>query len=190
MISIALIRHGETDWNKRGLIQGTTDVPLNETGLAQASTVAEQLVSQQSRGKWTGVVTSPLVRASATGQVIADVLGVPMLAPMPEFVERDFGVMEGVEMTRAKELYPAGDYPKSESNDLVLERSLNAIDELHQTYADGALVVVAHGGLLHTLLSRLHGLRLPSIQNATVNVLEHDDKRWKVQLINGAEINA
>ena len=84
MTTLALIRHGETDWNRRGLIQGVTDVPLNETGLAQAARAAEELVSYPLARDWAGVVTSPLVRAFATGLVIAHSLSIPMLEPMPQ----------------------------------------------------------------------------------------------------------
>lgn len=190
MTTLALIRHGETDWNRRGLIQGVTDVPLNETGLAQAARAAEELVSYPLARDWAGVVTSPLVRAFATGLVIAHSLSIPMLEPMPQLAERDYGEAEGMEVVRAKDLYPAGDYPGSEDNDLVFERSLSAIDDLRRVCTDGALVLVAHGGLLHTLLSRLHGERLPSINNATVNLLEHDGDRWLVRAINGEKLAA
>lgn len=185
MITLAMIRHGETDWNHRGLIQGTTDVPLNEIGLAQASQAAEQLASHHS-GKWASVVTSPLSRAFTTGQVIASALEIPVLDPMQELAERDYGAMEGVEMTRARQLHPEGDYPGSEHNDQVFARAFSAIETLRSTHPGAALVVVSHGGLTHTLLSRLHGERVESINNAAVNLLEHDGDRWKVRAINGA----
>lgn len=188
MTTLALIRHGETDWNKRGLIQGITDVPLNDAGLAQASSAARQLEAHRSGLGWAATVTSPLVRAVATGQVIADSLGIPMLEPMHQLAERNYGAAEGVSMAHARELYPTGDYPESESNDLVLARSLNAIDELRRRYDGNALVVVAHGGLLHTLLSRLHGIRQPSIENAKVNVIEYVGDHWEVREVNGESV--
>ncbi len=184
----ALIRHGETDWNKRGLIQGVTDVPLNETGLAQAMSAAERLMADHSHFAWSAVVTSALVRARVTGQVIADILDIPMLEPMTQFAERNYGTMEGVEITRARELHPTGEYPESEHNDQVFERSRAAIESLRETHPGGSLIIVSHGGLLHTLLSRLHGTRLPPIQNATVNVLEYSDDGWVVRVVNNDDL--
>lgn len=184
-----MIRHGETDWNLRGLIQGRSDNPLNATGIAQASGVAAQIQSAPSGVDWAGVVTSPLVRAVKTGEIIANELGLPILESMSQLAERDYGAMEGVEVERARELHPAGDYPDSEHNDQVFERSLNAMNQLHTVHAGSGVVVVAHGGVIVTLLSMIHGTRVPSIQNSTLNLLEHDGERWIVRLVNGRELS-
>ncbi len=187
MTLLALVRHGETDWNRRGLIQGTTDVPLNETGLAQAADAAARLGSDSFAQGWSGVITSPLSRARVTGEVIASTLGIPFLSPVPGLAERDYGQGEGMEMDVAKLRYPDGVYPESEGNDLVLERALLSIDGIRSRHGGRPLIVVAHGGLLHTLLSRLNGARVPSIANATVNLVEFeaDRERWVIHAING-----
>jgi len=188
MTTLALIRHGETEWNNRGLMQGITDIPLNDTGLAQASNAAELLRSQNVVGSWSAVVTSPLVRAAATGKVIADALEIPLLDAMPQLIERDFGSLEGAEVTRVDELYPTGNFPDAESNEIVFDRALRAINDLRDTHAERSLVVVAHGGLLNTLLSRLHGTQLPWLSNAAMNLVEHDGDRWNVRIVNGEAI--
>lgn len=190
MTILALIRHGETDWNARGLIQGLADIPLNDTGIDQARSAAKELRSQFPDMKWAGLISSPLLRAAATGQVIAETLGIPIMDPMPQFAERDYGAMDGAEMTRAKALYPTGEYPESEHNRAVLERARDAINGLHQAHEGKSLIVVSHGGLLHTLLSDIHGSRVPSIQNATVNILEHRGGVWVIQHINNEEFVA
>lgn len=69
-----LIRHGETDWNVEGRYQGQADPPLNDQGLRQARSLARRL---QGRGLEV-LYTSPLLRASATAEILSGLLGVPL----------------------------------------------------------------------------------------------------------------
>ena len=69
--TLGLLRHGQTDWNVDFRLQGVTDIPLNETGLAQARAAAAVLRS----GDWDVLLTSPLVRASKTAQIVAESFG-------------------------------------------------------------------------------------------------------------------
>lgn len=90
MPTIYLIRHGETDWNLRGIYQGTTDVPLNAAGRAQAEALGEQL-----RGvDFDAGYTSPLRRARATAQAVLGGTGVP-LVEAPELREMCYGLWQG-----------------------------------------------------------------------------------------------
>ena len=73
-MKIYMIRHGQTDWNLAGKIQGKTDVPLNEEGRAQARFLAEAMKSRPAAK----VFTSPLKRARETAQAVAEALdGLP-----------------------------------------------------------------------------------------------------------------
>ncbi len=69
-----LARHGETDWNRQRRIQGWTDVPLNPQGLRQAEALAEALRPLQPRR----VFTSDLSRSRQTGEVVSQLLGLPL----------------------------------------------------------------------------------------------------------------
>src|SRR5262252_5785166 len=69
-----LFRHGETDWNREGRLQGHTDTPLNVTGLAQARALAESLRPHQLEA----VVSSDLARARTTAQIVVKALRVPL----------------------------------------------------------------------------------------------------------------
>ncbi|MGH7041397.1 MAG: histidine phosphatase family protein, partial [Acetobacteraceae bacterium] len=64
------LRHGETDWNARNLSQGNIDVPLNQTGLAQARSAAELLKFRGVRE----IVASPLSRARTTAEIVGEAL--------------------------------------------------------------------------------------------------------------------
>ena len=89
-MTIALVRHGQTAWNFERRLQGTTDIPLNDTGREQAATVAPRLT-----GTWDVVVSSPLGRARETAQIIADALGLELGGTYPDVVERHYGDAEG-----------------------------------------------------------------------------------------------
>ncbi|MDS8744534.1 histidine phosphatase family protein, partial [Streptococcus pneumoniae] len=75
MTTICLIRHGETEWNKIGRIQGTTDVPLNEKGKLQAQACGSHLMNKA----WDVIVTSPLKRAKETAAIINETMRLPMV---------------------------------------------------------------------------------------------------------------
>jgi broad specificity phosphatase PhoE len=86
-----LFRHGETDWNRQGRLQGHTDTPLNTTGLAQAEALAERLRPHRLEA----VVSSDLARAWTTAQIVAEALGVPLIRE-PGLREADIGEAEGL----------------------------------------------------------------------------------------------
>jgi 2,3-bisphosphoglycerate-dependent phosphoglycerate mutase len=86
-----LFRHGETDWNRQGRLQGHTDIPLNTTGLAQAEALAERLRPHRLEA----VVSSDLARAWTTAQIVAEALGVPLIRE-PGLREADIGEAEGL----------------------------------------------------------------------------------------------
>jgi probable phosphoglycerate mutase len=71
MRSFYFIRHGQTDWNAIGRMQGQSDIPLNATGLQQAKEAAEKFVGLDIDR----IVSSPLKRASVTAQIICDRIG-------------------------------------------------------------------------------------------------------------------
>ena len=84
------LRHGETDWNAQGLSQGSMDIPLNATGIAQAKAAAQLL-----RGRNIAtIVSSPLSRARVTAEIAAEVLKLPVQFD-PDLKEVNWGVQEG-----------------------------------------------------------------------------------------------
>src|SRR5215467_11482476 len=86
-----LFRHGETDWNREGRLQGHTDTPLNATGLAQAEALAEQLRTHRLEA----VVSSDLLRAQTTARIVAETIGLPLFTE-PGLREVDVGAAEGL----------------------------------------------------------------------------------------------
>jgi broad specificity phosphatase PhoE len=88
---LGLLRHGQTDWNIDLRLQGSSDIPLNETGIKQAQLAADYLLDSH----WDLVLASPLSRAHDTAKIVASALGLEIVI-IPELIERSFGVAEGM----------------------------------------------------------------------------------------------
>src|SRR5512139_3968790 len=99
---VCIIRHGETDWNVDKRIQGHTDIPLNETGRAQALAMAFNAAHQ----RFHAIYSSDLARALETARVLAQREG-QEVKPLPALRERHFGVFQGMTAAQGAERYPA-----------------------------------------------------------------------------------
>jgi broad specificity phosphatase PhoE len=140
------LRHGETDWNARGISQGNVDIPLNATGLAQARSAAEKL---RNRGIAT-IVASPLSRARVTAEIVGEALGLPV-AIDPDLREVSFGVQEGQPMSGWFADWVAGRFTPegAETFPALRRRAVAAINRA--TALPPAVLVVAHGALFRAL---------------------------------------
>jgi hypothetical protein len=98
-----VFRHGETDWNREGRLQGHTDTPLNATGLAQAEALSEILRPH----RLDAVLSSDLLRASTTGRIVAEALGVPLFTDRG-LRETNVGAAEGLLWADAKTRFGEG----------------------------------------------------------------------------------
>lgn len=144
-----LVRHGETDWNKQHRIQGRTDIPLNDTGRHQARETAALLA----RRHWDAVIASPLSRAFETASIIAAELGLAEPTLLPAVVERNYGEAEGMDYRTLDEQFPEGTpVPGRETHEEVADRALPALLEIARQHPDQAVIVVAHGGVIRSVL--------------------------------------
>ena len=84
------IRHGQTDWNLQKKIQGITDIPLNQKGVADARSAAESVA----RVKWDRMISSPLLRARQTAEILNKDIGLPIETD-ERLCEFDLGDLEG-----------------------------------------------------------------------------------------------
>lgn len=176
-MTLAVVRHGETAWNAQRLMQGRSDVALNDSGRSQSLFAGEILRAQ---GSWRAVVSSPLVRARQTAEIIADVLGADLLAADPDLIERGFGDAEGRQVDEVAQLWPDGAYPNSEPADVAAQRAAHA---LMRWSVAGDVVVVAHGVLLRGGIATLTGTPYPRILNGQVIGLRHDPHGWSAELL-------
>lgn len=161
---IALVRHGETDWNLARRIQGRTDIPLNDTGRAQARSTAQVLAAA---GTWTGVRSSPLGRAFETAEIVAARLGLSAPDRDERFWERDFGEAEGMDVDTAMSRWPGlVEISGAEPLQPVAERTALALERV-LTEAPGS-IIVAHGAMLRAGLAHVSGTEIPRILNGEV----------------------
>jgi broad specificity phosphatase PhoE len=140
------LRHGETDWNAQGISQGSVDIPLNPTGLAQARSAAQLL---RNRGIKT-IVASPLSRALVTAEIVAEALGLPILLDA-DLREVSWGVQEGQAMSGWFTDWVSGGFAP-EGGETFQALRLRAVAGLNRAVVNpSAVLVVAHGALFRAL---------------------------------------
>ena len=182
-MTFALVRHGQTDWNRDDKLQGSSDIPLNDAGREQAHDAARALAAA---GAWHAVVSSPLSRARETARIIAADLGLALGPSYPDLAERDYGALEGTSSSAAVAAYPHRDYPGAETLDEVATRGRRALDAIADAYGEQQVVVVAHGTLIRYTLASLAGHPVEGIRNGTVSTADRVDGVWTVLTVNGA----
>ena len=189
---IVVVRHGETEWNLAGRIQGHTDSPLTAAGRAQADAIGERLA----RESFDRLVSSDLGRAWQTALAIARRTGHEVEAD-PRLRERRFGAGEGLTYAEFDALYPHASarvretdpdfaIPGGESRRELHERIGAAFESLAREAAGGRIAVVCHGGVLASLYRHVHGIALAEpclipIPNASYNAIRRESGRWHVE---------
>jgi broad specificity phosphatase PhoE len=163
---LVLLRHGQTDYNTAGRMQGHIDSMLTETGRAQAAVVAPE-VAQLGPDR---IISSDLRRAVDTAEVVGAAANLPVKLD-PRLRETNLGEWQGRTVAEIEADYPgaiaawrsdpAWTPPGGESRIEVVRRARPVVDELDEEYADnpeGIVVMVAHGGLIAGLVCGLLGL--------------------------------
>ncbi len=163
MPDLLLIRHGETDWNNQGRLQGTTDVPLNEEGRSQARALAEHLADWPLAGVW----SSPLSRALETAEAVAQVHGLAVSCNR-DLREIEMGQWEGLTIPEVKERWgghfdqwssdPVNSLPPPDGEDFVgfQNRGMAALAEIAAQYGeDKQVAVICHGGFIRAVMMRI-----------------------------------
>jgi len=183
MTNICLIRHGETEWNVLGKIQGTTDIPLNENGMQQARMCRDYLKAFE----WDVIVTSPLIRAKKTAEIINETLQLQLIE-MEEFREKSFGDAEGKTREERENLYPNLEYPNQESRSDLMHRLMLGLEKILSAFPDQNVLLVAHGAvihmLLHTLLDDHSELNNMYLKNACISNIFYQNNKWNVKNYN------
>ncbi|HEX4442980.1 MAG TPA: histidine phosphatase family protein [Galbitalea sp.] len=170
MTSLYLVRHGETDWNAARRIQGRTDIPLNELGREQATTTGRLLA----RRSWDGLVSSPLIRAFETAEIIGAEVGMNTVETLEAIAERNYGEAEGLDYERIERMFP-GDtpVPGRETHQQVADRVLPALLKLASGRPGESLIVVSHGGVIRSVLNAVDpGVSHGRITNGSVHSFE------------------
>lgn len=150
MTLLYLVRHGETEWNLARKIQGSTDIPLNDTGRGQAVRTGRLLA----RRSWHAIASSPLERALETAQIIGAELDIEDIELVPALQERAYGAAEGLEDTELARLFPGDSFvPGRERREDVAARAIAALMGLALRHPDQNVIATTHGGVIRSVVN-------------------------------------
>lgn len=187
MRNIGLIRHGETEWNTKGLSQGHSDIPLNKAGIVQGAKVAYRVAQEP----WDLIYSSQMKRATKTAEIITEKLA------MPHFIdqrlrERHGGLIEGTtEEERIEKWGKNWQFLdlQLESDESVKNRGLAALEDMLVNHPDKNILIVSHTALIQQLVYALapDQPKDVSLVNCSLTVFETDDKSWHLKVLNAHE---
>jgi len=193
--TLILVRHGETEWNLAGRIQGHSDSRLTARGAEQGRRAAERLAGLDIAA----VYASDLGRARETGELIAAPHGLPVKT-VQELRERCYGAFEGrtAEEIRAADPYAferwLGDRqglapPGGETQQELSERVMGALGEIAGAHPGGTVAVATHGGPIKSAVFAVLEIPIGSwdqtwVSNGSVTVFRADGDELKVVCFN------
>lgn len=197
LATIYIVRHGETEWNSKKLIQGQSDSPLTKTGVQQAKELSKKL----SKTKFDLVFSSDLLRAKRTAEIIVTEQKLEV-ATSKLLRERRLGKLEGkpVQTLRTfdelfaklkhEEIYSYKSSPDVESDEEIVTRLIAFLREAVIVNAGKKILVVTHGGVMRAFLIKLgiSDYKDPVwIDNAGYIKLETDGVDFYVKAVEGIE---
>lgn len=191
-VTLYFVRHGETDWNKALRYQGQKDIPLNDTGRAQAEDNGRRLrAALGSDAAALDFVSSPLLRTRETMEIVRTAMGLPRESYRqdPRLAEISYGHWEGQLWSELPTIDPEGFAARQadfwgwqpsggESYAMLSDRIAGWLESVDQT-----AIVVAHGGVMRVLRGLVEGLAPEAIQALPVPqdkvlILQGDSAGW------------
>lgn len=200
-----LVRHGETDWNVKKIIQGHSDNPLNEMGERQA----KELVKKFKNIHFDAVFSSDLLRAKKTAEIIAQEK--QLAVKTTRFLrERAFGKFEGkpalwliawrkaikkgIELlTEEEKKVLIKEDPQIESDESMMNRFLTFIREIAIAYVGKKVLLVSHGGLMRVFLIKVGFFKDEEesyqyyIKNTAYVIFQSDGSELLIKEVDGIE---
>jgi probable phosphoglycerate mutase len=196
MTLIVLVRHGQTEWNRVERFRGQADVPLEETGLAQAEATAQRIVAE-----WrpVAVYSSPLSRAVKTAEAIARQFGLSVQIHRG-LTDINYGQWQGLTPDEARERWPelvdawyrtpeTAQIPGGETLNNLRVRTMEAVRELAARHPGKTIVLVGHTVVNRAILLGVLGLRNHRFwrlrqDTCAINVLEVDGDNYTLVSMN------
>jgi probable phosphoglycerate mutase len=189
---IYLIRHGETEWNALGKMQGQKDPLLNAVGRKQAQILAKRLANT----KFAAIYSSDLKRAHETATTVAALHNLPVTADK-RMRERCFGIFEGYTKSELIEKHPDTFHalmegkdgvviPGGETEPEILNRAIEFLTEIAQRHVGEKILVISHGGIIKRFTKYVLGIanstgRLSPIINTAINIFHYTDGQWTLR---------
>ena len=195
MTKIFLIRHGETEWNAIGKLQGSSDIKLLPEGIEQAHLLAEHAPFHAVDA----IYSSDLLRAVTTAEILAEKFGLPVIKERG-LRETSFGDWEGRFLSDLAKENPKGfeqfftkpDKVQPPNGETFLQsqaRIMNALDEIIADNEDKNIIVVSHGAAIRLIICAALDIRIRKMWsisqfNTALNVLTYDEGFFRVELLN------
>jgi probable phosphoglycerate mutase len=183
MATITFVRHGNTNHNLENRAQGHLNNPLNEAGIRQAEAVAKRLAEEP----WDVFLSSDLVRARQTADIISQAIGMPIGGYDVRLREMDRGLIE--DTTEAERVAKWGPNwheldMKQETMESIRRRGVEFIEETVVKYAGKKVLVVTHGFFLGQTLKELMKDESTGehLRNSSVTTIAKRDGRWVYDL--------
>jgi len=196
--NITLLRHAESTGNAAGRLQGQNNAPLTKEGERQAKALAKYW--KDHGDKYDLIISSPQERARSTAQIIAKTLCIALQFD-PAWMERAFGILEGVPFSEMLEQNPPPDFfhpydQIGESGECLMDLYLRASKSVQNLLNNppGSYLIVSHGALLNMAMYSILGLsphnyvRGPRFHFKNTGFLEFtyepDTRVWRVLSFN------
>ncbi|MBQ1464934.1 MAG: histidine phosphatase family protein [Ruminococcus sp.] len=159
-------RHGQTNYNKDDIILGTTDLPLNETGLAQAQELAERVAEL---GDVDLIVCSPMLRARTTAKAVSEKCGIPIITD-ERLREWCYGEFEGKPrftegFAENKTEFGVKMKGGGESLFQLCHRVYSALDHIIAEYSGKTVLIVSHGGVCRVIETYFNDMTTEQFRN-------------------------
>lgn len=173
--TIFLTRHGQTDGNLNQIVQGSTDVPLNNTGIEQAKAAKIELGCVI----FDAAYSSDLIRAKQTAALVLEGRGINVIVD-PRLRERGFGILEGRSMEYYATLSREEINTHTESPAVVVARAMAALEEIAAAHRGQTVFVASHGGVIKHVIALI--MLVPAadfkIDNLAYAKLIYHDGKW------------
>ena len=196
------VRHGETNANREGILQGNLDVPLNDIGIRQAHAVADYLAET----RFDAAYSSPLQRAALTAEILISTNKHPVPLKLTDSLrEWNCGKLDGLTWQEINTRYPAESkafcfeqidtiMPDGESAWEFQTRITDFLNHLRNIHAGKKILLVAHGGVLQRIFRATAGVIsekniIPLAGNASVSsfIFNHQLDAWQLTSWNRTE---
>lgn len=189
--TLFFLRHGETDWNLEGRLQGQRDIPLNDVGRVQAEEAGRRLGGLLSHPEDLPWLVSPMTRTRETAEIAREALGLhpPFYTLEDRLKELTFGSWEGLTWPEVEQSDPSGAKarerdkwsfvpPGGESYAMLTDRIAGWLATVHQDS-----IIISHGGVARALMVLLAGsprgkAPLSDIHQGKVLMFEKGGFRW------------
>ncbi|MFB6217192.1 MAG: histidine phosphatase family protein [Candidatus Aenigmatarchaeota archaeon] len=192
MVRIVVCRHGQTDENREGVLQGRMDTSLNDRGMNEAEKLSRRIEGEE----LDHIYTSKLKRAQQTAEKVAERQNKDP-EPLDRIQEIDLGELQGKDVEKwhekileKEEALHHWKPEKGESMQEVEQRTREALEKFAETHENEQILVVAHGAAIRAIIMGILDTKRDkylniSQGNTCINILEfHEEIGWVIERLN------